>query len=214
MLYSYKKIIRKELDKILNVTTTGKNGFCFHVFGRGIVVYNKFLIMSFLTENYRKLPASAENIRIEKLSAESIRDFEKENFPTYQVGVLRKYLIESPGSGEFFGLRAEDGNLAGTIGIIYRGGKYGGFSVNITDALIVNVFVSDKYRRRGFCSEMLREILKYLSTEKNITETRLYVHADNRPAIFAYKKAGGSEIFQVKKMKVMKIPFPLHGYDL
>ncbi|MBR4195558.1 MAG: GNAT family N-acetyltransferase [Synergistaceae bacterium] len=123
------------------------------------------------------------------------------------MGVLRKYLIESPGSGEFFGLRAEDGNLAGTIGIIYRGGKYGGFSVNITDALIVNVFVSDKYRRRGFCSEMLREILKYLSTEKNITETRLYVHADNRPAIFAYRKTGGSEISQVKKMKVMKIPF-------
>ncbi|MBQ9573886.1 MAG: GNAT family N-acetyltransferase, partial [Synergistaceae bacterium] len=94
------------------------------------------------------------------------------------------------------------------------GRDIGVFNVKNIDALIVDVFVSEKYRRRGICIQMLKEVLKYLNTEKNISKAHLIVRLRNHPARAAYRKAGGIEEFQAKTFRILKVPIPIHGYDL
>ena len=123
---------------------------------------------------------------------------------------------EYPSLCEFFGLWLEENNKpAGHVGVMYKGAKrLGIFNVKNIDALIIEVFIADKYRRKGLCSYMLKKLFQYLLTEKHISNAHLLVRIRNHPARLVYKKLGGKEEFSAKTFRFCKIPVPFRGYEL
>ena len=188
------------------------NAFAVSILGRNIFTYRNHVIMSFRTENYAGLQAPSGKITVSKITPETLGQFEREDM---DFATLKDKLTEYPGLCEFFGIWDENGEPAGHVGIMYRGGRdIGVFNMKHTDAHIIEVFVSEKHRRKGFCTMMLREVLRYLHDDRHIPRATLIVRVRNTPARLAYLKAGGTEEFSARTFRFLKINFPLHGYDL
>ena len=164
------------------------------------------------TGNYPGIPDRAGEASFRRITPENLGEFRRDDM---DFGTVRDKLTEYPGVCEFFGLWDENGIPAGHIGIMYQGGNdIGVFNIRNTPAHIVEIFVSEKHRRKGYCLRMLREVLRYFHDDKGIHRATLIVRVRNTPARLAYKKAGGTEEFHARTFRIFRRPIPLHGYDL
>lgn len=203
--------LKRCLRKVLRVDMT-LHVFALYVLGHHVFTYRNYVIMSFQTGNYAGLQAPSGKITVSRITPERLSEFQRDDM---DFATLKDKLTKYSGLCEFFGLWDENGEPAGHVGIMYKGGNdIGVFNVRNTPAHIVEVFVSEKHRRKGYCTMMLREVLRYLHDDKHIPRATLIVRVRNTPARLAYLKAGGTEDFHARTFRFCKINFPIHGFDL
>ena len=111
-----------------------------------------------------------------------ISELEKECFP--QEPWSFKTLASGFGSDNFFGVVAEDGEVAG----------YGSISLAVDTADIGNIAVAEAYRRCGAGSEILTRLVDYAEA-KGVKKVFLEVRVSNSPAMMMYLKHGFKGVY-------------------
>ena len=185
--------------------------FAVKIFGRNVFTYKHHYIMSFRTDHYSNAPEPAKHFIFRKITSENLHTFSGADF---SVKSMENYLANLSGLAEGFGLWTENNEPAGHVWIMYKGGTRLQFHLKTIDALLFDVFVSERFRRQGLCEYMFREVFRYLHGQRGIDKVYLAVRRGNYPARQAYKKFGGIEERSLKHFRFFKIAFPIHGFDL
>lgn len=95
-------------------------------------------------------------------------------------------MIENKAYNNTFILRRNNENL-GIVSVMFKKGNELEYRIRGIDAFIYNVFIKEKYRKKGYAKLMLNLVFLKL-IEKGLNDVYLAVSRDNYEAIELYKK--------------------------
>ena len=119
-------------------------------------------------------------------------------------------MIENKAYNNTFILRKNNENI-GIVSVMFKKGNELEYRIRGIDAFIYNVFIGEKYRKKGYARLMLNLLFFYL-IEKGLNDVYLAVSRDNYEAIELYKKLNFKII--KNKMFIRTLRCNLPYYDL
>lgn len=126
---------------------------------------------------------------------------------TYSVETAKKLLLSNTGKCDVFIFRDHDGNVIGTVSVMYKGGNDIEYKVRNCDAFIYNVLTDKEYRGKGFAKEMICLLMEHLHS-KSVEKVYLAVSTNNVAAVRAYEKTGFIKEYNSCFIRVLKVNIP------